>query len=146
MYDCVVSPRQTYVSAFQFLKLGLVSLRFLAVGFLLLLYPLAVNLFHIFIVGGFEVLGCYQRRGIEVFTHTLQHLDIVKPHSNVLELVSVALGYLDGVPILVNIRLIGWSCAKVSEQLNGDFSTKRQKNSPALHVYKFEQARLLELV
>ena len=28
------------------------------------------------------------------------------------------LGYLDGVPILVNIRLRGWSCTKVSEHLN----------------------------
>ena len=69
-------------------------------------------------MGGFEVLGCYQRGRIEVFAHTLQHLDVVKPHSNVLKIVSVALGYLDGVPILVNIRLIGWSCTKVSEQLN----------------------------
>ena len=29
---------------------------------------------------------------------------------------------------------------------SGDFSVKRQKNSPAPHVYKFEQARLPELI
>ena len=30
--------------------------------------------------------------------------------------------------------------------VSGDFSAKRQKNSPAPHVYKSEQARLPELI
>ena len=57
--DCAVSHCQTDETTFEFLELGLV-------GFSLLLRSLAVDLFHIFIVGVFEAFVCNQRGGIEV--------------------------------------------------------------------------------
>lgn len=51
--DCAVRHRQSDETTFEFLKLGLVGFCLLAVGFSLLLHPLSVDLFHIFIVGVF---------------------------------------------------------------------------------------------
>ena len=114
-FNLSVSHFHSEVAGFEFLKLGFVLDGLLTLYFSLLLDALTVDFCHIYVVGGFEVLGCYQRGGIEVFAHTLQHLDIVKPNSNVLELVSVAFGYLDGVPIVLDVSLIGGSQTKVSE-------------------------------
>lgn len=40
---------------------------------------------------------------MKVSAHTLQHLDVVEPHTRCVECISCSLGYLDGVPILVNL-------------------------------------------
>lgn len=101
--DCAVCHRQSDETTFEFLELGLVGFRFPAIGFPLLLRPLSVDLLHVFIVGVLEVFGCYQRWGMEVSAHTLQHLDVVEPHTRCLEYVSGSLGDLDGVPIFFNL-------------------------------------------
>ena len=62
-------------------------------------------------IGGADVLG-----GLNVLVTTLQHLDVVNPHNGVLDFVAVAVGYLDGVPISLDVLCPLVRTAKVSEQ------------------------------
>lgn len=55
-------------------------------------------------IGGADVLG-----GLYVSATTLQHLDVVYPHLRVIDLVAIAVGYLDSVPIGVDVCLVGGS-------------------------------------
>ena len=96
-------------TALEFCELLLVSLGSLTFCLSAFCLSDAVDLLHIAVVSLFEIGGAYILRGLDVLATTLQHFDIVKPHSNVLELVSVALGYLDGVPIGVDVSLVGGS-------------------------------------
>jgi hypothetical protein len=102
-FNLSVSHFHSEVAGFEFLELGFVLDGLLTFFLSLLLDALAIDLSHIYVVDYFEVIGCYQRGRIEVSAHTLQHLDIVKPHLRVFNLVAVALGYLNGIPILVNV-------------------------------------------
>ena len=64
----------------------------------------------VMVVSLFEIGGADISWGLDVLATTLQHLDVVHPHLRVLDLVAVAVGYLDGVPIGVDVHLVGWSC------------------------------------
>jgi len=88
---------------FLFLETCLPLLGFAdVIGFLLLLLD-GLEFSHISVVflleiGGADVLG-----RLNVLVTTLQHLDVVNPHNGVLDLVAVAVGYLDGVPISLDV-------------------------------------------
>ena len=51
-----------------------------------------------------------------------------------------------GLKIRVQNEVFAGACVGKYHFVSGDFSAKRQKNSPALHVYKSEQATLPKLI
>ena len=51
-----------------------------------------------------------------------------------------------GLKIRVQNEVFAGACGGKYHFVSGDFSAKRQKNSPAPHVYKSEQARLPMLI
>ncbi len=53
-------------------------------------------------IGGADILG-----GLNVSATTLQHLDIIHPHLRVIDLVAITVGYLNSVPIGVDVSLVG---------------------------------------
>ncbi len=68
---------------------------------------------HIFIVYGFKVFLALPTWGMEVSAHSIQHLDVVKPHLRVVNLVTCPACHLDCVPIFVNLFRV---VAEVAEQ------------------------------
>lgn len=55
-------------------------------------------------IGRADILG-----GLNVSATTLQHLDVVYPHLRVIDLIAIAVDYLDRVPIVLDVSLVGGS-------------------------------------
>ena len=68
-----------------------------------------VNLPHIAVVFLLKIGGADVLWRLNVSATTLQHLDVVYPHLRVIDLVAISVGYLDGVPIGVDVSLVGGS-------------------------------------
>lgn len=115
-FNLSVSHCQPEVAGFQFLEPGSVLNGLLTLFLLLFLPAQSVDLLHIFIVSLLEIGWADVLWGLDVFATTLLHLDVVYPHLRILDLVAVAVGYLDSIPIGVDVSLAGRSCTKVSEQ------------------------------
>ena len=77
-------------------------------GFLLLLLD-GLEFSHISVVFLLEISGTDVSGRLNVLATSLQHLDVVYPHLRVIDLVTIAVGYLYSVPIGVDVCLIGGS-------------------------------------
>lgn len=78
------------------------------IGFLLLLLD-SLEFSHIAVVFLLEIGGADVLWRLNVSATTLQHLDVVYPHLRVIDLVAISVGYLDSVPIGLDVSLVGGS-------------------------------------